>query len=118
MSELWEEKRIACLTYHKYPKGEWAKEDFATYAVKYHSGVIVHVLLAQKPVIVSEVAMTEIRRLCASGHQTSILSMVKKWDIVKNAEEIFTRWCQENFFKYMLNNFIKIGGTFRRYRIR
>jgi hypothetical protein len=43
----------------------------------------------------------EVRRLDASGHQTSILSTDYTSDIRRCAAAMFAKWHQENFFKYM-----------------
>jgi hypothetical protein len=47
----------------------------------------------------------EIRRLMPGGHQTSVISTDYKSDIGRTAATMFARWCQENFFKYMRQNF-------------
>ena len=52
-----------------------------------------------------EVACTEIRKLSKSGHQTSILTTNWMLSIVAIGFYMFARWCQENFFLYMKQNF-------------
>ncbi len=47
----------------------------------------------------------EIRKLTPSGHQTSIITTNFKLSIVLIGLYMFARWCQENFFKYMKQNF-------------
>jgi len=39
--ELWEEHRIACVTYHKYPKGEWPEHEFQDTEVSLPNGEVV-----------------------------------------------------------------------------
>ena len=47
----------------------------------------------------------ELRELDKSGHQTSILSADYKSALEVSASAMFARWNQENFFKYMRENF-------------
>ena len=47
----------------------------------------------------------EIRKLNDSGHQTAILSTDYIADLKPVAAALFLRWCQENFFKYMRENY-------------
>ena len=49
--------------------------------------------------------MREIRRLCANGHQTAIVTT--RWDLAIEvaAYRMFERWTQENFFRYMRQHF-------------
>ncbi|MCD4676296.1 MAG: hypothetical protein K8S18_09930 [Desulfobacula sp.] len=47
----------------------------------------------------------EIRKLNQNGHQTSILTTNYKLSIILIGMYMFARWCQENFFKYMIKNF-------------
>ena len=47
----------------------------------------------------------EIRKLSESGHQTSILTTHPNLSLHTIAGKMFSRWAQENFFKYMAENF-------------
>ena len=47
----------------------------------------------------------EVRKLTEKGHQTSIITTNYKLSIVLIGLYMFARWCQENFFKYMMENF-------------
>jgi hypothetical protein len=47
----------------------------------------------------------EIRKLTKSGHQTSIISTDYCSNLTQVASEMFDRWCQENFFKYMRQHY-------------
>ena len=49
--------------------------------------------------------MREVRKLTKSGHQTSLISTGYGMDHVRLAACMFTRWCQENFFRYMRQHF-------------
>jgi hypothetical protein len=47
----------------------------------------------------------EIRKLSASGHQTAIITTHPDLIMQQVAGKMFSRWGQENFFKYMAENF-------------
>jgi hypothetical protein len=47
----------------------------------------------------------EVRKLTNSGHQTSLISTAYKLTLQQDAIRIFSRWCQENFFGYMMQHF-------------
>ena len=47
----------------------------------------------------------EIRKLNPSGHQTSIITSNYSLSITEIGLYIFSRWCQENYFKYATQNF-------------
>ncbi len=47
----------------------------------------------------------EVRKLTSSGHQTSLISTAYGQQGLVNAVALFSRWCQENFFRYMMQHF-------------
>lgn len=49
--------------------------------------------------------MREIRKLTESGHQTSLISTAYELPHTDMAAHMFSRWCQENFFGYMMEHF-------------
>lgn len=95
-------KRIACLTYHKHPDGVWRDEEFKTHSVKLSNGHIVEMELAERGTRLSNnLWLREIRKKNQSGHQTSILATDYMSHLEVMAMAMFARWSQENFFKYM-----------------
>jgi len=44
------------------------------------------------------IEVREIRKLCSSGHQTSIISNNFELSITDIGVYMFARWCQENWF--------------------
>ena len=93
-------KNIACLTYNKYPKDDWVKEEFSMHKVKLHSGELVEMQLAERGVFLGKkVWGREVRRLMEGEHQTSIISTAYRLDLIDQAAGMFARWSQENFFK-------------------
>ena len=49
--------------------------------------------------------LREIRKLTKNEHQTSIVSTVFGLSNILTAVLMFARWCQENFFNYMMQHF-------------
>jgi hypothetical protein len=102
---MWE-MRIACQTYQKYPKQKWPAAEFNKYAVKMPHGEIIEMELAERGFLLGDkIWVREIHRKCRSGHQTSVLSTDYQADFTEIAAHMFSRWSQENFFKYMIENF-------------
>ena len=104
--DMWREHRIACVTYHKFPKEEWSESEFRNYRVAMPSGDVVNMKLAERGTYLGKkIWLREIRKLTESGHQTSILSTDYVSDLSVTGAHMFSRWSQENFFKYMLQHF-------------
>jgi len=103
--QLWQ-KRIAVLTYHKFPRGDWHREEFTTHRVQLVGGEIVTMKLAERGTQLSNrFWVREIRKLGDSGNQTSILTTNFQAPMTTLAPSLFARWCQENFFRYMREHF-------------
>lgn len=102
---LWQ-KRIAILTYHKFPQDEWRREEFTTQRVQLAGGEIVTMKLAERGTQLSnQFWLREIRKLSDSGHQTSILTTNFQVPMTTAATSLFARWFQENFFRYMREHY-------------
>ncbi len=97
--ELWE-KRIAVITYRKNVKDKWAEEAFEDHAIEVE-GDKVQMKLCEKEIELDGVKMREVRKLTDDGHQTSVITTNKKLSIMIIAIYMFARWCQENYFRYM-----------------
>jgi hypothetical protein len=94
-------KRIAVLTYHKFPRGDWPVEEFTLQRVALAGGQTVSLQLAERGTQLSnKLWVREIRKLTASGHQTALLSTNFQAAMVPLAVSLFARWSQENFFRY------------------
>lgn len=98
--------RVACQTYHKYPKEDWSETEFSDYIVPLPHGEQVQMKLAERGTRLGETLwVREIRKLTETGHQVSILSTNFQIDMVSVAAHMFARWSQENFLQYMMQNF-------------
>jgi len=100
------EKRIAILTYHKFPRQDWPVEEFTAHRVQLAGGQAVTMKLAERATQLSnKLWVREIRKLTDSGHQTSLLTTNFQASIGGLAVSLFARWSQENFFRYMREHY-------------
>jgi hypothetical protein len=53
-----------------------------------------------------ELRLRQVTRLCDDGHQTQIVTSLWRLSDVEIAHRMFDRWRQENFFKYMREEFL------------
>jgi hypothetical protein len=108
--ELWQ-MRIAICTYNKNVKDKWADEEFTEYTEELPSGGKQKILLAERSVLLeskttgNKLWVREVRKKSESGHQTSILTTNYLLSIFMIGVYMFARWSQENFFKYITENF-------------
>jgi hypothetical protein len=107
--EMWENHRIACITYHKYPKEAWPESEFVEASVSFPRGEVVSMKLAERGSWVGDRKkgcwIREVRKLTESGHQTSVIGTCYNWTAPKEAAWLFSRWSQENFFRYAMEHF-------------
>jgi hypothetical protein len=100
------QQRIGCQTYHKYPKDDWSEMEFHEYMVEMCFGEQVKMKLAERGVLLGKkLWLREVRKLTETGHQVSVLSTDYKSELTLIASHMFSRWSQENFFKYMMKHF-------------
>jgi hypothetical protein len=108
-------QRIAFCTYRKYMKEDWPDEEFTDCEIVHDDGETETIRLAERQTVLrgkkekgkqqKEVTVREIRKKSGSGHQTAIITSNRILDIVKIAVYMFSRWCQENWFKYVVESF-------------
>jgi transposase len=71
-------------------------------------GCRVDYLLHDQPVrfLKSKLRLRQVTRLCDDGHQTQVIT--SRWDLgdIEVAYRMFERWRQENYFKYMREEFL------------
>jgi hypothetical protein len=107
--EMWTEHRIACITYHKYPKEDWPESEFTETPVTMSGGEVLSLKLAERGSWIGDrregLWVREVRKLTRSGHQTSLISTDYGRLGLENAGRLFSRWSQENFFRYMMEHF-------------
>lgn len=100
------QQRIACLTYNKHPGEDWSAQEFLPYAVPSYNGNRIVLQLAERGTMLSNgLWVREIRKLSEQGHQTSVLATDYNSDTVYTGAQMFARWSQENFFRYMRTHY-------------
>jgi hypothetical protein len=108
LSQLWQQ-RIGALTYRKNVKDSWPEVEFVEHDVLAPGGQRSRMKLAMRQTQLSagkaSIPVTEVRRLTQTGHQTAVITTAKRLDATLIASRMFSRWCQENFFAYLMQHF-------------
>lgn len=101
---LWTAHQIAVITYRKNVQDKWAEAQFQTIETQIYSNNVT-LQICEMGTQLGGHWFTEIRVLSKNGHQTAIITTNHQTDPIQVATKMFTRWKQENFFKYMIENF-------------
>ena len=107
LAQLWQD-RIGAVTYRKNVKDVWPEGDFSEHEVAAPGGGSTRMRLARRQTQLGAKAslpVTEVRRLTSSGHQTAIITTAQHLGTTFIAGRMFSRWCQENFFAYMMQHY-------------
>jgi len=108
LSGLWS-RRIGAITYRKNVKDEWPETEFESMDVSLPGGTVTSMKLAKRETTLETDKKTmpviEIRRLTKSGHQTAVITTAQSLGTTVIAARMFSRWCQENFFAYMMQHY-------------
>jgi transposase-like protein len=106
---MWKNHRIACITYHKHPTEPWDEAEFIAREITLSSGEKVTMPLAERGTLVGsgsdEMWMKEVRKLTESGRQISLVGTAHLLEPAELASALFSRWCQENFFRYAMQHY-------------
>lgn len=106
--QLWEQ-RIAVITYRKRADDRWPESEFSGHSVRMPMGNVEEMQLAERQTVLGSgaaaIPVREVRKLTETGHQTAIISTLRKGPLTAVAARMFTRWCQENYFSYMMQHF-------------
>ena len=95
---------VAVITYRKNVKDKWAENLFQNTEIQILNNSVT-VQLCELGTSLNNLWFREIRKKAESGHQTAILTTHPHLSKEEIAEKMFSRWTQENFFKYMNENF-------------
>ena len=94
-------RRVACLTYHKFPGEAWTDDEFHACPVRLHRGEVVSMDLAERGTCLSNnLWVREVRKRTKRGHQTAVISTDFRSELAPLAGSMFSRWSQENYFRY------------------
>ena len=101
----WKDEGFEMLTYRKGQQSRWQERFFRTVEGTV-GGEKVDYQLAERTVRLSNgLRVREIRRLTDNGHQTAVITTSEKLPLLAVAHRMFSRWRQENFFRYMRHEF-------------
>ena len=101
----WFKKGVDVVTYRKGKYEPWPEDSFIETASQL-SGKPITYRLAERSVLIGKTFwMREVRRLCDSGHQTSVMTTRQDLSVEQVACRMFSRWSQENFFRYMRHEY-------------
>jgi hypothetical protein len=98
--KIWNQYHVAVITYRKNVKDRWDEEDFEPCKIETELGEV-EMTLSEKEVELNGVTMREIRKSNNNEHQTSVITTNYQLSTEKIAQYMFARWSQENFFRYM-----------------
>lgn len=108
MSRLWQQ-RIGSITYRKSVACKWNESEFMEMDVPVPGGGSTRMKLASRESVLTagekSMPVIEVRRLTQTGHQTAIISTARRLSDPIIAGRMFARWCQENFFAYMMQHY-------------
>jgi len=107
----WKEHRIAIVTYRKNVKDKWPEEAFKSYETQVINNKVT-LLICEKKVTLGGHSFREVRKLSEGGHQTSIITTNQQLTLDHTAGSMFSRWSQENYFRYMIAEFNPIAIGF------
>ena len=108
LSALWKH-RIGAITYRKNVKDAWPEAEFAEQEVPIPGGGSARMKLALRETLLSSgkdsLPVSEVRRLAPTGHQTAVITSARHLGSMVIGGRMFSRWCQENFFAYMMQHY-------------
>ena len=109
LARLWEQ-RVGVITYRKNVTETWPEDEFAEVEVACPGGGSLAMRLATRESEITArnaapVPILEVRRLTDSGHQTAIITTARTLASPAVAGRMFSRWCQENYFAYMMEHY-------------
>lgn len=108
LSQLWQQ-RIGALTYRKNVKDVWPEDEFIEQEVVLPGGGSSRMKLCMRHTRLgagkASIAVTEVRRLTPTGHQSAVITTAQRLEPTLIASRMFSRWCQENFFAYMMQHY-------------
>jgi hypothetical protein len=103
--QRWQASGFDVITYRKGKYAPWQRRAFREVTVTV-GGREVKYLLGERLLRVAKgFRVREVRRLCDDGHQTSVVTTRRDLSIETVALRMFSRWQQENFFRYMRQEF-------------
>jgi hypothetical protein len=102
--KLWEEYRVAVITYRKNVADKWDESLFYSADTQVYNNTVT-MQICEMGTLLNGHWFREIRERSQNGHQASIMTTHPTLLTQNTAVKMFSRWKQENFFKYVCENF-------------
>ncbi len=103
--KTWHKAGFDVITYRKGTYRDWRRRCFQKVTVEVGGRQVVYLLGERMVRVARGFRMREVRRLCDNGHQTSVMTTRRDLGLETVARRMFSRWQQENFFRYMRHEF-------------
>jgi hypothetical protein len=101
----WKAEAFDVLTYRKGKQSQWRNSSFDTVGGRVGGQKVEYRLAERKVGLSNGLRVREIRRLSDDGHQTAVITTNERLPMLAVAHRMFSRWRQENFFRYMRHEF-------------
>lgn len=101
----WREEKFDVLTYRKGKQSRWHASSFERVQGTVGGERVEYVLAERRVRLSNGLRVREIRRLTDDGHQTAVITTHETLPWLSVAHRMFSRWRQENFFRYMRHEF-------------
>ena len=101
----WKEEKFDVLTYRKGEQTRWQRRFFTLVKGRVGGRKVEYCLAERRVTLSNGLRVREIRRRTEDGHQTAIITTKKTLSLLQIAYRMFSRWRQENFFRYMRHEF-------------
>lgn len=101
----WKKAGFDVITYRKGKYRDWQRRAFKEVTVEVCGRKLKYLLGERLLRVAKGFRVREVRRLCDDGHQTSVVTTRRDLPIETVALRMFSRWQQENFFRYMRHEF-------------
>lgn len=103
--KAWRQAGFDVITYRKGKYREWQRRCFHETTVEVGGRQVKYLLGERMLRLAKGFRVREVRRLCDDGHQSSVVTTRRDLPIETVALRMFSRWQQENFFRYMRHEF-------------
>jgi hypothetical protein len=101
----WKKEDIDVLTYRKGKQSRWQRRFFSEVKGTLDGRKVAYQLAERHVKLSNGLRVRELRRLTDDGHQTAVITTNERLSTLEVAHAMFSRWRQENFFRYMRHEF-------------
>lgn len=101
----WRDLGFDVLTYRKGRQSRWQARFFSEVSGLVDGRQVAYQLAERRVTLRNGLPVREVRRLTDDGHQTAVITTNERLSTFEVAHRMFSRWRQENFFRYMRHEF-------------